>query len=216
MKKHLFYTFLGIFVATAIVTLLGITKVLIIDDKYLMPLVTALLIELVGAVVAMYKGTNFFDDENKDEGKVFREEIKPKTDSQDNEIDSYAPKPYKILKDLDTKSATPIDMAEFFDRVESVKDRFKEKKKLYKELHESYVSYTGTVYTVNDSDGWVNIVTENSSISFVIIWLPIKQEAEAYSLHKGDVVNTMGIIASEDRSTLSIYSNSFTLKRPYK
>ena len=62
MKQHLFYTFLGIFIVTAIVTLLGITKVIIIDDKYLTPLFTALIIELVGTVIAMYRGVNFFDE----------------------------------------------------------------------------------------------------------------------------------------------------------
>lgn len=63
MKKHLFYTFLVIFIATAIVTLLGITGIIDIKEGYLTPLVAAFLIELGGAVIAIFKGTNFFEKE---------------------------------------------------------------------------------------------------------------------------------------------------------
>ena len=60
MKNALFYTFLAIFAATAAVTLLGITGVVAIDDFYLKGLFGALLIELVGAVIALYRATPFF------------------------------------------------------------------------------------------------------------------------------------------------------------
>jgi len=66
MKNALFYTFLAIFVATAAVTLLGITGAVAIDDFYLKGLFGALLLELVGAVVGLYKATPF---------------LQPKTDS---------------------------------------------------------------------------------------------------------------------------------------
>ena len=59
-KKHLFYVFLAVFAATAAVTLLGITKVVTVDDFYLKGLFAALLIELVGCVIALFKGTDFF------------------------------------------------------------------------------------------------------------------------------------------------------------
>lgn len=60
MKQHLFYTFLAIFVATAAIALLGITGALAIPDFYLKSLTAALLIELVGAVIVMYKKVDFF------------------------------------------------------------------------------------------------------------------------------------------------------------
>jgi hypothetical protein len=56
----LFYTFLGIFVATAAVTLLGITGAVAIEDFYLKGLFGALLLELVGAVIGLYKAAPFF------------------------------------------------------------------------------------------------------------------------------------------------------------
>ena len=55
MRKHLFYTFLIIFVLTAVITLLGILGWVKIDDFYLKGLFAALLIELVGSVVAFYR-----------------------------------------------------------------------------------------------------------------------------------------------------------------
>jgi hypothetical protein len=78
MKKHLFYTFLAIFVATAIVTLLGVTGVLRIADGYLTALVGAFLIESAGAVVAMFRTAEFFTDdekENQDETASVKQEL---------------------------------------------------------------------------------------------------------------------------------------------
>jgi hypothetical protein len=63
VKAHLFYTFLVIFAATSVVTLLGVTSVLTIRDGYLTALVSAFLIELAGAVIAIFKGADFFASE---------------------------------------------------------------------------------------------------------------------------------------------------------
>lgn len=60
MKEHLFYTFLFIFIGTATITLLGITKVIPIDDLYLKILVGALLVELGSAVIHLFLQTDFF------------------------------------------------------------------------------------------------------------------------------------------------------------
>jgi hypothetical protein len=60
MKAHLFYTFLFIFAATALITLLGVTGVVPIQEGYLTALVAAFLIELAGAVIAIFKGADFF------------------------------------------------------------------------------------------------------------------------------------------------------------
>ena len=63
MKTHLFYTFLAIFAATAIVTLLGVTNVIVIREGYLTALVSAFLIELAGAVIAIFRSAKFFAPE---------------------------------------------------------------------------------------------------------------------------------------------------------
>ena len=56
----LFYTFLAIFAATAIVTLLGILRIVPIEQENLRWLLGAFLIELAGAVVALFRGAPFF------------------------------------------------------------------------------------------------------------------------------------------------------------
>ena len=64
MKKALFYTFIGIFIATAVITLLGIAKVLAIDDVYLSKLFYLLIAEVIGSVVSLFTATNFFSEDD--------------------------------------------------------------------------------------------------------------------------------------------------------
>lgn len=61
MQQVLFYTILSIFVATAVLTLLGISKRIEIDEKYLNGLYKALLLELVAAVLFLFTSTDFFN-----------------------------------------------------------------------------------------------------------------------------------------------------------
>ncbi|MGZ6268760.1 MAG: hypothetical protein ACXWNR_09405 [Candidatus Limnocylindrales bacterium] len=68
LRDALFYTFLAIFAATAVVTLLGIVHVVAIDDFYLKGLFGALLLELVGAVIGLYRATPFFQTADSGDG----------------------------------------------------------------------------------------------------------------------------------------------------
>ena len=60
MKNVLFFTFIGIFIATAGITLLGIAGQLEIDDIYLGKLFYLLIAEVIGSVVGLFKATDFF------------------------------------------------------------------------------------------------------------------------------------------------------------
>ena len=62
MKKALFYLFLAIFGITAIVTVLGITGFVTVKDAYLTPLFWSLLIEVIGAIIAIYRRADFLSD----------------------------------------------------------------------------------------------------------------------------------------------------------
>lgn len=62
MKKTLFFTFLVIFIATAAITLLGMVNIVNIDEYYLRRLFYALIIELVGAVISLFKVSSFFGE----------------------------------------------------------------------------------------------------------------------------------------------------------
>src|SRR5436189_27513 len=82
MKRHLFYTFLVIFVATTIVTLLGLIGLIHIPGGYLTGLVSAFLVELAGAVVAIFRRADFFTDED----QKHAEELKRTREQHQDEI----------------------------------------------------------------------------------------------------------------------------------
>jgi hypothetical protein len=63
MKRHLFYSFLFIFVATTIVTLFGVIGVIPIPEKYLDKLIWAFLGELAAAVISLFRKTDFFSSD---------------------------------------------------------------------------------------------------------------------------------------------------------
>ena len=56
----LFLVFIVIFVATAAIALLGLIKKVNIDDKYLKGLYRLLILEVVGAVIALFMAADFF------------------------------------------------------------------------------------------------------------------------------------------------------------
>jgi len=70
MKKTLFYTFIFVFGATAIITLLGLIKVISIDPIYLEKLFYLLIAESIAPVVALFRKTNFFDEESPNTNEV--------------------------------------------------------------------------------------------------------------------------------------------------
>lgn len=62
MEQHiLFWIFIGIFAISAAITLLGITNVLKIRDKYLNALFTALILEVVAVVLLLFRNTDYFN-----------------------------------------------------------------------------------------------------------------------------------------------------------
>ncbi len=63
MKQALFWTFLSVFAATALITLLGITDLLAIDKEYLSKLFYLLILEAIAPVIALFKKTAFFGDQ---------------------------------------------------------------------------------------------------------------------------------------------------------
>ncbi len=60
MKQALFYMFLFVFGATAVVTLLGITQLLQIQEGYLDQLFYLLIAESIAPVIVLFKKTDFF------------------------------------------------------------------------------------------------------------------------------------------------------------
>ena len=75
-QQILFTSFVVIFLINAAVAILGITNVIKIKDGYLKPLFTALILEVVGGVVFLFKVQNFeeytFPDELYNEARIER------------------------------------------------------------------------------------------------------------------------------------------------
>ena len=63
-RGTLFFSVIGIFVATAVVTLCGVIGILTIQSGYLDVLFTTLVIELVAAVIGLFKATDWFGTSN--------------------------------------------------------------------------------------------------------------------------------------------------------
>lgn len=62
-RALLFYSVVGVFIATAILTLLGISGVVAIEERFLQVLFTILVVELVAAVIGLFKATDWFGGE---------------------------------------------------------------------------------------------------------------------------------------------------------
>jgi hypothetical protein len=67
MKVHLFYTILVSFAATVVVTLLGIVGLVHVESGYLQILVPAFLLALAGAVIALFRRSDFFTDDQSEQ-----------------------------------------------------------------------------------------------------------------------------------------------------
>lgn len=64
-KSVLFYSVIVIFLATAAITLLGVVGLVQIAEERLDALFYLLLVELIGAVIGLFRATNWFDADHK-------------------------------------------------------------------------------------------------------------------------------------------------------
>jgi hypothetical protein len=58
MRVHLFYTFLGVYAATAVVTLLALVNLVQVREGFFVPLFGTFLVETVAVVIALFKRTD--------------------------------------------------------------------------------------------------------------------------------------------------------------
>jgi hypothetical protein len=65
LKDIFFLTFLAVYAATAVVALLGLVQKIKIKDFYLRILVSCLIVDTAGSVIALWRATNFWNDINR-------------------------------------------------------------------------------------------------------------------------------------------------------
>lgn len=219
MKKHLFYTFLGIFISTAAVTLFGITNVIAIQDKYLTPLFGALLIELIGAVIALYRRADFFSN---DSDSVESIAIKQPKTIVDETVGADKPLTannilinHKKSNDLKQMDQDAVSLDEYFDSLNKLTDRFREKEKLREEMQGRRVIFIGKVDNVTSrrETTHISLYSLREGVhQAVFADLPDSHKLDAFSLQKGDVIEVIGQVDTTSRSFTTIKADNFRRK----
>ena len=212
MKKHLFYTFLLIFIMTACVTLLGVINVLKIKESYLDVLFGTLVIEIVASVIALFKSTNFFEDP----------QIESNYLSETNSVD----KCNKSIKSESLGSDVPINNDAKPEKCELSFIQYKEKKEhlrgRFHELEEFSKDITGKIATWN---GRVTSVTSNEYVISIqlsgdddfdmpgfMVNLPLSMKTKAFALRKDDIINATGAINTDSTIVPVLENGNFELQ----
>lgn len=221
MKKHLFYTFLGVFVVTAIVTLFGVTGVITIKEEYLKPLVYAFLIESAGAVIALFRAAKFFDKETSTSITVTPvrapdEQDKPPPPREER-LPTVSPDspPAAPREEAQTAAATDvISLHDLGNRYSALKGRFREQERLKRAHLLRRVLYRGPVLSValHGVPGQEDLIhvyvnSQEPRGTAMSAYFPRALETDLFSLQQGDIIevegtltdlNALGFIVSAD------------------
>ncbi len=184
MKKNiLFFTFLSIFILTAIITLLGILELIKIKSGYLNTLVGVFVIELAGAVITLFRKADFFSDD-----------VTPnKVNKNTNKMEPAPPA-------CDTATTPPesnLVASEYFETFHDLKDRFHEQEEFVKRHNGHRVCWSGIVNSVSTQSDCVCIqlkTSENMIYDIIHVNLPMDLRTKAYALHKGDIIAATGTL----------------------
>jgi hypothetical protein len=222
MKKHLFYTFLSIFVATAVITLLGVVKVVDIEEGYLQVLFTSLIIELVGSVIGLYRTTDFFGG-----GDCQIEESASVTEGSFLQERQEPPAPFPPPRTALPVSAisasgegTPARtykgaFEDFISELEAVNANFLQQQELRDNWDGARVRWTGKVSSVSarreDRDKVSILLSsgqEDRPLSDFGAVCSTKLREKAFSLRKGDTVTVHGVLDTSLRSCLWVSADA--------
>ncbi|EIV8480247.1 hypothetical protein M2G96_12305 [Vibrio vulnificus] len=203
MKKHLFYTFLILFIATAVITLAGITRLIPIDEFYLKGLFGSLILELCGAVIFMYRKADFFDDTPKSNPRPVPQNV------MENEKVCHAKDLDQKISNIEDTTPTSITVNEVIESINSAPPFQK------KEVSEKYVGlvFESVGYLTKIDTDWndkskvrVNMLLEKGSIAGNSIWFSTKldEHPELKVLTKDSAIKVKGKLLSASGEGLSI------------
>lgn len=188
MKKHLFYSILSIFVLTTVVTILGITKVISIEDKYLEKLTWAFLLQLAAALISIFRKTDFFSEEEK---KVYQAAQSAQAEVVFPQIIyDHPPKtePQKITEAVELISLTST---EYFETYNKLKDRPLERDNWFKEIDNKQVEWNGIFEDINcihKISSYQIVFRAIGSENRFFAVVPESMKDIGYSFQKGDVI----------------------------
>jgi len=203
MKKHLFYTFLFLFIATAVITLGGITRLIPIDEFYLKGLFVSLILELCGAVIFMYRKANFFDDPPKSDPRPIPQ------NGIENEKVCHARDLDQKISEAEDRAPTAITVKEVIEAINAAPPYQK------KEVSEKYiglvfesVGYLKKIDTDRNDKNKVrvNILLEKGGIVGHSIWFSTKlgEHPELKVLTKDSAIKVEGKLLSASGEGLNV------------
>lgn len=190
-KDVLFWTLMAIFIATAIVALGGMVGVVPVKEGCMGWLMTGFLGESVGAVVALVKKTNFFDDHEKKEvaqqAKVNTpDQVQPKIESD------KMPEGRTIEKVKTTELKGPQSAEEYFETLDKLRNRFAEKSNYIESVKGSEITWVCVVVEASrsgDNTGSITLRTrDNNIVNTVFLNVPNSSLPRALSLQPGDYI----------------------------
>lgn len=190
-KDVLFWTLMAIFIATAIVALGGMVGVVPVKEGCMKWLMGGFLGETVGAVVALVKRTNFFDDHEKSE---VAQQVKGNTPEQvQKEIKSdKMPEERTIEKVKAAGLKGPSSAEEYFETLDKLKGRFAEKSNYIEIVKGSEITWVCVVVEASrssDNTGSITLRTRDTNIvSAVYLNVPNSCLLRALSLRTGDYI----------------------------
>ncbi len=193
MKKHLFYTFLFIYLITALVTLSSLIGIIKIDDKYLSQLVPALLVETAVAIIGLFKKTNFFEDPKEQIEEYKKKEVRNIGLSKTREGERV-----KELIPTEPTNAQIPSIEEYYRLYYSFDERFREQHNFVDKWNGKTVEWKGKVMSVskignNNLSVHLFSLREDSNDS-VIAKFDKTKEVDLYSLRKGDIIQVRGVL----------------------
>lgn len=237
-KDVLFYTFVGIFVSTAVITLLGIINVVEIREGYLNTLVGVLIVELVGAVIAMFRGVDFFSDDGATDGS---EKLSQSVASEGPEEQIAAtpstsqllaeePNPTAEISvasgDTCKSEASPEEVTprhpdssadDYFAELKELEDRYAEREHFLRRLHGTIVTWSAYVQTVQRPQfGKFGVILNSHSGDLDIatvfdLQLPDECRTRAFALRKGDKISFQGKLDTQGLQA-SVTASTFELE----
>lgn len=189
-KDILFYTFLIIFILTAVITMLGIIDVVKVREDYLNTLVAVFVVELAGAVIAIFRQVDFFSEiESARESHNAKGVLVPSgRDRAKKELEREAQQSKKI---------SDISAEQYFSKLKELDGRFAEEEEFEASLNDSLVEWFGFVNSVSMRNDEVMIqlkCKDEMSANVMHLFLPEQARTRALSLRKGDKISFNGVI----------------------
>ncbi|MES2307439.1 MAG: hypothetical protein V4507_01135 [Verrucomicrobiota bacterium] len=202
MKKALFYTFLIQFFIVFVITILGLIQMVHIKEGYLDKLFYFFIVELIAAVISIFKKADFFPEDKHENSSKENITLIASDFQKFNELKTHQ-------KQI-PNNEEPIALTEedYFSTCQKLHDRFLEQEEFKNKVSGKNVKWKGLIHSISTEKDYIHIylkIDTNSLNGFSAI-LPIEEKIKAFSYRKNDLVEIQGTLATS--STMPRISNA--------